>query len=384
MIEPFAAGIGSKVHFAGHKSHFKEVIMKITDVRVEHYRWPKEKPIANGKHIYTHNELNLLIIDTDEGITGYGCSWAIEFADSMGKKIIGMNPLDTERIFQVTYVPKFIGRRGTSLKTVSAIDIALWDIKAKVAGMPLYKLLGGAKEKVPFYVAGGYYAEGKGLPELQKEMEEYVSWGAKAVKMKVGGVSLKEDAARVKAVREAVGDDVKVMLDANSAYRFYEAIEFGKMVEEYHPYWFEEPVDADDYEGYRKVSEKLLIPIAGGENEVSRFGFRDLIKSQSISILNPDATCMGGVTEYMKVAGMADAFGLDMSPHGQQQVHVHLDCAVPNATIAEFYPPQYDAKVYEAFQNPVVMNSDGTVSPSQAPGAGLDINRSVLEAFRVG
>ncbi|MBP3241946.1 MAG: mandelate racemase/muconate lactonizing enzyme family protein [Oribacterium sp.] len=358
--------------------------MKITDVRVEHYRWPKEKPIANGKHIYTHNELNLLIIDTDEGITGYGCSWAIEFADSMGKKIIGMNPLDTERIFQVTYVPKFIGRRGTSLKTVSAIDIALWDIKAKVAGMPLYKLLGGAKEKVPFYVAGGYYAEGKGLPELQKEMEEYVSWGAKAVKMKVGGVSLKEDAARVKAVREAVGDDVKVMLDANSAYRFYEAIEFGKMVEEYHPYWFEEPVDADDYEGYRKVSEKLLIPIAGGENEVSRFGFRDLIKSQSISILNPDATCMGGVTEYMKVAGMADAFGLDMSPHGQQQVHVHLDCAVPNATIAEFYPPQYDAKVYEAFQNPVVMNSDGTVSPSQAPGAGLDINRSVLEAFRVG
>lgn len=249
--------------------------------------------------------------------------------------------------------------------------------------MPLYKLLGGAKEKIPFYVAGGYYAEGKDLPELQKEMEEYVSWGARAVKMKVGGVSLKEDAARVRAVREAVGDDVKLMLDANSAYRFYEAIEFGKMVEEYNPYWFEEPVDADDYEGYRKVSEKLLIPIAGGENEVSRFGFRDLINSRSISILNPDATCMGGVTEYMKVAGMADAFGLDMSPHGQQQVHVHLDCAVPNATIAEFYPPQYDAKVYEAFQNPVVMNPDGTVSPSQAPGAGLDINRSVLEAFRV-
>ena len=117
---------------------------------------------------------------------------------------------------------------------------------------------------------------------------------------------------------------------------------------------------------------------------MTRFGFRDLINTQAISILNPDATCMGGVTEYMKVAGYADANGLEMSPHGQQQVHVHLDCAVPNVVLAEFYPPQYDAKVYEAFQNPVVFNADGTVSPSQAPGAGLDINREVLAPYRVG
>ena len=174
------------------------------------------------------------------------------------------------------------------------------------------------------------------------------------------------------------------MMDANCSYRFFEAIEFGKMVEEYHPYWFEEPVDADDYDGFRKIAAKCDIPLAAGENEVTRFGFRDLINTQAISILNPDATCMGGVTEYMKVAGYADANGLEMSPHGQQQVHVHLDCAVPNVVLAEFYPPQYDAKVYEAFQNPVVFNADGTVSPSQAPGAGLDINREVLAPYRVG
>ena len=181
--------------------------MKITDVRVEKYRWPKEKPIANGKHVYTHNELNLLIIDTDEGISGYGCSWAIEFADTMGKAIIGEDPLNTERLWKKTYVPKFIGRRGTSCKTVSAIDIALWDIKAKAAGMPLYRLLGGYRESVPCYVAGGYYAKDKGLKELQQEMEEYISWGVKAVKMKVGGVSMKEDAQRVKAVRQVIGED---------------------------------------------------------------------------------------------------------------------------------------------------------------------------------
>lgn len=357
--------------------------MKITDVRVEKYRWPKEKPIANGKHVYTHNDLNLLIVETDEGITGYGCSWAIEFADSMGKAIIGQDPLNNERLWQKTYVPKFIGRRGTSAKTVSAIDIALWDIKAKAANMPLYRLLGGYRESIPCYVAGGYYGPGKGIRELQAEMEEYLSWGVKAVKMKVGAMSLREDAERVKAVREVIGDDTTLMLDANCAYRFFEAIEFSRMVEDYHPYWFEEPVDADDYDGYRKIAAKSNIALAAGENEVTRFGFRDLINTQAISILNPDAASLGGVTEFMKVASYADANGIIMSPHGQQQLHIHLDCAVPNCNFAEFYPPQYDAKVYEAFQNPVVFNADGTVSPSQAPGVGLDINREVLANYRI-
>ena len=357
--------------------------MKITDVRVEHYRWPKEKPIANGKHIYTHNDLNLLIIDTDKGISGYGCSWAIEFAESMGKAIIGEDPLNHERLWTKTYVPKFIGRRGTSAKTVSAIDMALWDIKAKLAGMPLYRLLGGYRENIPAYIAGGYYAKDKGLKELQEEMELYMSWGIHAVKMKVGGLSMKEDALRVKAVRQVIGDNMTLMLDANCAYRFFEAIEFAKMVEEFHPYWFEEPVDADDYDGYRKVAAKTVIPIAAGENEVTRFGFRDLINTQAISILNPDAASLGGITEFMKVAGYAVANGIVMSPHGQQQVHVHLDCAVQNVNFAEFYPPQYDSKIYEAFKNPIVFHKDGTVSPSQEPGIGLDIKRSVLAPYRI-
>lgn len=131
------------------------------------------------------------------------------------------------------------------------------------------------------------------------------------------------------------------------------------------------------------MAAKSGIPLAAGENEITRFGFRDLINTQAVSILNPDAACLGGVTEFMKIAGYADANGLAMSPHGQQQLHIHLDCAVPNVMLAEFYPPQYDAKVYEAFQNPVVFNTDGTVSPSQAPGAGLDINRELLAQYRV-
>ena len=117
---------------------------------------------------------------------------------------------------------------------------------------------------------------------------------------------------------------------------------------------------------------------------MTRFGFRDLLSYRAVDILNPDATCMGRVTEFLKVAGMADAHGIPLSPHGQQQVHIHLDCTVPNATIAEFYSPQYDEKIYGAFKAPVRFNQDGTVSPSQAPGVGLDINRDVLSDFRVG
>lgn len=132
-----------------------------------------------------------------------------------------------------------------------------------------------------------------------------------------------------------------------------------------------------------KNRSKSNIPLAAGENEMTRFGFRDLINTQAISVLNPDAACLGGVTEYMKVAGMADANGLNMSPHGQQQLHIHLDCAVPNAILAEFYPPQYDEKIYDAFLHPVQFNPDGTVSPSQEAGAGLDINREFLKDYRI-
>ena len=357
--------------------------MKITKVYVEKYKWPKEKPIANGKHIFTDNELNLLVIETDEGITGYGCSWDISFAERIGQTIIGEDPLNHEKLWEKMYVPKFLGRKGNSLWTISAIDIALWDIKSKICGVPLYKLLGGARESIPYYIAGGYYGPDKGIPELQKEMEQYLSWGAKAVKMKVGALSIKEDIARVKAVREVIGPDIKLMVDANCAYKFFDAIEFAKRAEEYDLFWFEEPVSQDDYDGYRKIAAKTCIPIACGENEATRFGYRDLINTQSISYLNPDAECLGGITELIKIASMADANGLVLSPHGQQQVHVILDCALPNVRIAVFYPPQYDAKIYEAWKNPVKLNSDGTVSPNPVPGTGLDINREVLKNYRI-
>lgn len=357
--------------------------MKITDVRVEKYRWPKNKPIKNGKHIFTHNELNLVIIETDENITGLGTSYNLDYVEYLKPFLIGEDPLNNEYLWKKMYVPKFLGRRSVSTRSISAIDIALWDIKSKVAGIPLYKLIGGAQSKAPAYIAGGYYADDKGIKELQQEMEEYLNWGVKAVKMKVGAASMEEDIARVKAVREIIGDDIHLMLDANCAYFAFEAIEFSKRVEQYNPYWFEEPVMPDDYNGLIKVSKKSPIPIATGENEYTKHGFRDLLSTQAVDILNPDAATLGGITEFIKVCAMAESDSIPLSPHGQQQVHTHLACAIPNVLWAEYYPPSYDRLINDAYINPVILNDDGTISAPESPGVGLDIDFKVLEKYRV-
>jgi len=285
--------------------------MKITDITRESYRWPRHKPISNGKHTYTHAGLGVVKIHTDEGTTGVGLGASSGIAghviEHLKPQLIGEDPLNHERLWNLMWVPKLIGRRGLTTRAISAIDIALWDLKARVANLPLYKLLGGYANKVPTYIAGGYYEEGKGLRELAREMEENVELGAKAIKMKVGGVPIAEDVLRVKAVREAVGPDVKVMVDANCAYRAYQAIQFAKRIEEYDVFWFEEPVMPDDYEGHARLATQTSIPIATGENEYTRYGFRDLIAHGSAAILNADALILGGITEFMKVAALAQA-----------------------------------------------------------------------------
>ena len=263
------------------------------------------------------------------------------------------------------------------------MDIALWDIKGKVADRPVYKLLGGFADRVPVYIAGGYYEEGKGLEELAAEMEESVSMGARAIKMKIGGAPINEDVERVRVVREAVGPDVKLMVDANCAYRYYEAIEIARKMEQYDISWFEEPVNPDDYEGHRLISRATTIPIATGENEYTRYGFRDLIKDRCAAILQPDALIMGGVTEYMKVAALAQAHDLPVAPHGSQDVHVHLVAAVPNGLTVEYYRGSTDPMWDKMFKYPLQVD-DGFVSPPDRPGMGIEPNDEALAPYRVG
>jgi len=361
--------------------------MKITRITPEEFRWPRHKPIRNGKHTYTHAGLGIVKIETDAGITGIGLGGTglIEQAtiEHLTPELIGEDPIDVERLWHRMWVPKLVGRRGLTTRAISAIDIGLWDIRAKVAGLPLYKLLGGYRDRVPTYIAGGYYEEGKGLRELQAEMVESVGMGARAIKMKVGGVPIREDVERVRAVREAIGPDVKLLIDANCAYRYYEAIQFARRVEEYDIFWFEEPVAPDDYDGHRKIAEATAIPIATGENEYTRYGFRDLIAHNAAAILNADAKVLGGVTEFMKVAALAQAHDLDVAPHGSQDIHVHLVAAIANGLILEYYRDSVDPMWGRMFQQTLRVNDDGTVSPPNVPGIGAEPNYEALEPYRV-
>lgn len=243
--------------------------------------------------------------------------------------------------------------------------------------------VGDIRVLVPIYVAGGYYEEGKGLKERAQEMESNIEMGARAVKMKVGAVSIREDVERVKTVREAVGPDVKVLVDANCAYRYFEAIQLAKRIEDYDVFWFEEPVAPDDYAGHRKLAQATTIPIASGENEYTKFGFRDLIAEEAVAVLNADAQIMGGVTEWMKVAALAQAHHIDVAPHGSQDIHVHLVAAVSNGLILEFYRDTTNPMWGKTYRETLRINSDGTVSPPDVPGIGADPNHEELAPYRV-
>ncbi len=365
--------------------------MKVTAVRMETYRWPRAKPIRNGRYVYANAGLNVIKVETDEGITGVGLGAGVADAEEIGRSIaehlkqyvIGRDPFDTERIWDDMWQPKLVGRRGITTRVISAIDIALWDIRGKACGRPLYKMLGGFTDRVPVYIAGGYYEEGKGLKELAAEMEESVLMGARAVKMKIGGASINEDVERVRVVREAVGPDVKLMVDANCAYRFYEAIQIARKMERYDIYWFEEPVNPDDYKGHQAVAHATIIPIATGENEYTRYGFRDLIENRCAAIIQPDALVMGGVTEYMKVAALAQAHDLPIAPHGNQNVHVHLVAAIPNGLTVEYYRGTTDPMWDKTFREQLVVE-DGHLRPPDRPGLGIELNDEALARYRIG
>lgn len=358
--------------------------MKITDVRYEYYRWPKPRVVTSGRgrgtEKYQWSSLALVFIDTDEGVTGVGAGVRAPDVENLKNLLIGEDPLCHERLWNKMY----FSRRGAfQVQTISVIDIALWDLKAKLAGMPLYKLLGGVRSRLECYVAGGYYAPDKTLLDLQHEMEEYLSWNATAVKMKVGGMTPRQDAERVHAVREVIGPDVKLLVDANCAWQAHEAIEFAKRVEEDFPFWFEEPCAATDNEGFVKLHQHTSIPLAAGESLYGKYQHRDLLDTGAVSYIQPDAVLCGGITEVLKIGAYADAHHISIAPHGLQQVHVHLNCAMPNAAITEFYSPTFDKLAYDAYKYPVLINKDGTVSPPEHPGASFDINPEVLAPYRV-
>jgi len=356
--------------------------MKILSAEAKYYRWQRPVPVSNGKHTWTDMQMGVVTIITDDGFTGVGIGSGSpgerQFREEFCRRIIGVDPTMTERIWAMLSDSKMYGRRGFETAALAPIDMALWDIKAKLAGLPLHRLVGGYRDRVPIYIAGGYYSSDKTLRDLQAEMTGYVEKGAKAVKMKVGRLSHVEDAARVGAVRAALGPDIKLMIDANCAYRAHEAIQFARRVEAFDIAWFEEPVGPEDYAGFSRVGMQTSIPIAAGEQEYRVHGFRDLMATGVVGIVQPDARWMGGVTEFMKVSALAQAQGAAIAAHGPQHIHLPLIGAIPNGIYAEYYDGDFDTPYGSVFLETFSIGDDGNVALSQVPGVGYALNNEVL------
>ncbi len=386
--------------------------MKITDIEAIALVWPPPE-----KHFWTAlrpigrvNEL-LVRVHTDDGIVGIGEAHgagmgfpgiyretndgAIEAAGAsklvvevLKPLLVGEDPLDNERLWekmfrlnhQVGWTSAGWGRPQV-LTGIAGVDIALWDIKGKAANLPVYKLLGGARNTVPCYVTGGYYQDGKTVSDLVHECETYADMGYRAIKLKIGHVSVEEDVERVRAVRDSLGPDMDLMLDVNEGYDVPTAIRAARLLEPYDIRWLEEPVHwYDRIEGLGKVADSTTIPIASGENAQHRWDARDLINRGGVKVMQFDCTRNSGITECLKIAGMCAMNNVRLAPHHDPQVHGHLVAGVEVGEIVETFPTADRDPIWEELftVRPEIRNSEMTLL--DRPGWGIELDEDALRA----
>jgi len=379
----------------------------IADIRIHPISVPLERAFWMSLEPYTTAAEIVVEIETDDGLVGLGeihgrpQGEIVRILEEGFKPLLlGEDALDHERLWDLLFTSTFsraaaqfaaadgqphfgAGGKPQMMAAIAGIDIALWDVKGQTAGLPLYKLLGGLRSSVPTYASGGYYGpDGEAWVDgLVEEMTGYAQLGYGAVKMKVGGLPLDEDVARVRAVREAL-PDIEIMLDANSAYDVPAAIEAALAFEPLDVYWLEEPTAwFDPVFGLARVGAATAIPLASGERELHRFGCRDLVDHTPIRFLQFDCTRAGGVSEWLRVAAYASAHGVLMAPHHDPQIHGHLLAAVPNGHIQEVFPnPVRDPLWSRLFtEQPQVLN--GELVLGDRPGLGLTLDRDVLEHY---
>lgn len=364
--------------------------IKIRDIQCQVVRIPLRQPTAFSTKVITAREYTIVRVITDEGITGIGYSFGGRLVKEgvlsiLKDLVIGEDPFDVERIWHKMFYNTLLpGRRGAIIRGISCIDIALWDIMGKAVQKPIYKLLGGYRDKVPAYASGGYYREGKTPLDLADEIAGYVEKGFKAVKIKVGRLSLKEEVERVRRVREAIGEDISLMLDANNAYPDAKtAIKAGRLFEAYNIQWIEEPVMPDNIQASAEIKAALETPIATGEIEGTRWGFRDLIERKAADILQPDVTVVGGITEWMKVAHMAGGWDIPVAPHYFWDIHVHLVAATSNSLTVEYFLRESDIVNFDDLLIEPLQPVQGFLEVPQKPGLGIDLNEEAVQRFEI-
>jgi L-alanine-DL-glutamate epimerase-like enolase superfamily enzyme len=346
-----------------------------------------------ARRTVTARHYTLVRVRTDDGYEGLGFCYAGSLGgavvthavrDLVAPIVLGQDSHRVKGIWEDVYQQLLLhARAGSVMRAVSAVDIALWDLNARRAGLPLWRYLGAvASETVPAYASGGYYVEGKSAADLAAEMESYVSLGFRAVKLKIGRAAPQEDEDRVSHVRAAVGPDVLVMLDANNAWRdLPDALHALRRLEKYDPYWIEEPFGPDDIENHARLARATGLTVVTGELEAGRWQNTRLFTSGAAAVLQTDAAVCGGITEYQRIASTADSFGIAMAPHWFQDLHVHLVGSTPNARFVEFFPDDEVFNFSRLLDTRLGVSSNGELRLPSGPGLGFAFSESTVDMY---
>ena len=373
--------------------------MRIQEVRAHWLRHELDQPFQSAFSTFRDRQACLVEIICEDGTTGWGeCLGPtgpnVATVEAMGRLLVGIDPLRIEPIWLTLYDQfRDQGQRGITMTALSGIDIALWDIAGQHFGAPIHLLLGGAhRMSVPAYATGGFRRiGGDRLVELPAETAGYAKDGFSAVKIKIG-FDVAEDAEVIRRVRDAIGSDVALMIDANHGFDVLEALELGTRAAPCDVDWFEEPVVPEDLRGYREVRRRQPLPIAGGETWHGRRAFANAIEAEAVDILQPDVCGCGGITEMRKIVSLAETAGIRVVPH-VWGTGIAIAAALHMLAVLPPQPPRHSPRAplleFDQTCNPFrqailetpIEHSGGTVPVPDEPGLGIQINRAVLERY---
>lgn len=359
--------------------------MRVTDFETTALRVPVERSFVGSVRFECFNPVVVELL-TDEGLRAHGVAMVFNdfhvgllksCIDSVAEVIIGTDIATWAANWGLLHrCSSHIGHDGLGTYAMAAVDMALWNLRAKALEMPLARLLGGWRDRVPVY-ASNYLWRDRSIDELQREAATLVSQGFGAVKMRTGRRPRNEDISRLRAVREVVGPDVDIMVDVLWSWSVHDSIVMGRVMEQLGVYWLEDPIPTHDVAGLAEIAHALDVPVVAGENVSGKGNFRELFERRATDVAMIDVQAVGGVTEWMKVASMAEAFNLPVVSHLFDEFSVHLVAAIPNGIWTE-HMPWWEA-VYLEPPQPV----NGWIDVPQAPGIGYELDRHAMKRFRI-